>query len=171
VRADNEDELRAELEQRVQRDEVRVNPKARRMKPQDNVRAVVVKEVQLCDLVRTGALHRCSRASPSTSSPTLNCPLPRLRRPPRRPQRGHHRQGLRAERRAARRPTNAAGAGGVAAEPQPMTLAACKYIHKTLTQLHTYDNTSRTRCTPPTPDDASRDAVNPQDTDTATNIP
>jgi len=40
------------------------------MKPQDNVRAVVVKEVQLRDSVLTGALHRCSRAIPSTSSPT-----------------------------------------------------------------------------------------------------
>jgi len=56
------------------------------MKLQDNVRAVVVKEVQLRDPVLTGALHCCccSRASPSpsTSSPTFNCPLPRLRRPP-----------------------------------------------------------------------------------------
>ena len=56
------------------------------MKLQDNVRAVVVKEVQLRDPVshpvQTGALHCCSRASPSTSSPTFNCPLPRLRRPP-----------------------------------------------------------------------------------------
>ena len=107
------------------------------MKFQDNVRAVVVKEVQLRDPVLTGALHCYSRASPSTSSPTFNCPLPRLRRPPadlnaattdkdcdpsgaplvgqrtmdygaraRRPQRGHHRQGLRSERRAARRPTD-----------------------------------------------------------------
>jgi len=34
--------------------------------------------------VLTGALHCCSRASTSTStsSPTFNCPLPRLRRPP-----------------------------------------------------------------------------------------
>ena len=32
--------------------------------------------------VLTGALHCCSRASPSTSSPTFNCPLSRLRRPP-----------------------------------------------------------------------------------------
>jgi len=85
------------------------------------MRAVVVKEVQLCNPVLTGALHCCSRASPSTSSPTFNCPLPRLRRPPadlnaaitdkdcdpsgsrssrptdygaraRRPQRGHHRR-------------------------------------------------------------------------------
>jgi len=53
------------------------------MKLQDNVRAVVVKEVQLRDPVLTGALHRCSRAaSPSTSNPTFSCPLPRLRRPP-----------------------------------------------------------------------------------------
>ena len=52
------------------------------MKLQDNVRAVVVKEVQLRDPVLTGALHCCSRASPSTSSPTFNCPLPCLRRPP-----------------------------------------------------------------------------------------
>ena len=52
------------------------------MRLQDNVRAVVVKEVQLRDPVLTGALHSCSRASPSTSSPTFNCPLPRLRRPP-----------------------------------------------------------------------------------------
>jgi len=52
------------------------------MKFQDNVRAVVVKEVQLRDPVLTGALHCYSRASPSTSSPTFNCPLPRLRRPP-----------------------------------------------------------------------------------------
>jgi len=52
------------------------------MKLQDNVRAVVVKEVQLRNpvLTLTGALHCCSRASPSTSSPTFNCPLPRLRR-------------------------------------------------------------------------------------------
>jgi len=88
---------------------------------------------QLRDPVLTGALHCCSRASPSTSSPTFNCPLPPASgdhpptptRPPptrtairaaaarrptnygaraRRPQRGHHRQGLRSERRAARRP-------------------------------------------------------------------
>jgi len=52
------------------------------MKLQDNVRAVIVKEVQLRDPVLTGALHCCSRASPSTSSPTFNCPLPHLRRPP-----------------------------------------------------------------------------------------
>ena len=76
------------------------------MKPQDNVRAVVVKEVQLRYPVLTGVLHRCSRAIPSTSSVTLNCPLTCLRRPPCRPQRGHHRQGLRSERRAARRPTD-----------------------------------------------------------------
>jgi len=86
--------------------------------------------------VLTGALHCCSRASPSTSNPTFNCPLPRLRRPPadlnaattdndcdpsgaaaaprptdygaraRQPQRGQHQQGLRTERRAARRPTD-----------------------------------------------------------------
>ena len=37
------------------------------MKLQDNVRAVVVKEVQLRDPVLTGALHCCSRASPSES--------------------------------------------------------------------------------------------------------
>ena len=104
------------------------------MKLQDNVRAVVVKQVQLRDPVLTGTLHCCSRASPSTSSPTFNCPLPRLRRPPADlnaattdkdcdpsgsrssanrvwgqgppTQRGHHRQGLRSERRAARRPTD-----------------------------------------------------------------
>jgi len=52
------------------------------MKLQDNVRAVVVKEVQRRDPVLTGALHCCSRTNPSTSSPTFNCPLPRLRRPP-----------------------------------------------------------------------------------------
>jgi len=52
------------------------------MKLQDNVRAVTVKEVQLRNPVLTGALHCCSRASPSTSSPTFNCPLPRLRRLP-----------------------------------------------------------------------------------------
>ena len=52
------------------------------MKLQDNVRAVVVKEVQLRDPVLTGVLHCRSRASPSTSSPTCNCPLPCLRRPP-----------------------------------------------------------------------------------------
>ena len=52
------------------------------MKLQDNVRAVVVKEVQWRDPVLTGALHCCSRTSPSTSSPTFNCSLPRLRRPP-----------------------------------------------------------------------------------------
>ena len=83
------------------------NTRARRMELQDNVRAVVVKEVQLRDPVLTGALHCCSRAIPSTSSPTLNCPMPRLiRRPPCRPQRGHHRQGRRSERRAACRPTD-----------------------------------------------------------------
>ena len=52
------------------------------MKLQDNVRAVVVQEVQRRDPVLTGALQCCSRTSPSTSSPTFNCPLPRLRRPP-----------------------------------------------------------------------------------------
>ena len=46
------------------------------------MRAVVVKEVQRHDPVLTGALDCCSRTSPSTSSPTFNCPLPRLRRPP-----------------------------------------------------------------------------------------
>jgi len=60
--------------------------------------------------VLTGALHCCSCASTSTStsSPTFNCPLPRLRpqETTRRPQRGHHRQGLRSEWRAARRPTD-----------------------------------------------------------------
>ena len=111
--------------------------------------------------VQTGALHCCSRASPSTNSPTFNCPLPRLRRPPAdlnaatadkdcdpsgsrssanglwcqgpptstgltrrptdygsrapRPQRGQHQQGLRSERRAARRPqTMGPGPGLVA---------------------------------------------------------
>ena len=93
--------------------------------------------------VLTGALHCCSRASPSTSSPTFNCPLPRLRRPPtdlnaattdkdcdpsctarrptdyearaRRPQHGQHQQGLRSERRAAHRPqTMGPGPGLVA---------------------------------------------------------
>jgi len=112
------------------------NTKARRMKLHDNVRAVIVKEVQLRDLVLTGALHCCSRASPSTSSPTFNCPLPRLRRPPADPNaattdkdcdpsgsrssanglwgqagpptstRPPPTQGLRSERRAARRPTD-----------------------------------------------------------------
>ena len=100
-----EDELHAELEQQVQRDEARrrlnhtcsssrrrtsgarssssgslfadlavhlaqrqlknlhrrsasaANTKARRMKLQDNVRTVIVKEVQLRDPVLTGALH------------------------------------------------------------------------------------------------------------------
>ena len=52
------------------------NAKARHIKPQDNVRAVVVKKVQLRNPVLTGALHCCSRASPSTSSLTFNCPLP-----------------------------------------------------------------------------------------------
>ena len=52
------------------------------MKLQDNVRAVVVKEVQRRNPVLTGALHCCSRTSPSTSSLNFNCPLPRLRRPP-----------------------------------------------------------------------------------------
>ena len=52
------------------------------MKLQDNLRAVIVKEVQPRNPVLTGALHCSSRASPSTSSPTFNCPLPRLRRPP-----------------------------------------------------------------------------------------
>jgi len=54
----------------------------RRMQLQDNVRAVIVKEVQLRNPVLTGALRCSSRASPSTSSPTFNCPLPRFRRPP-----------------------------------------------------------------------------------------
>ena len=108
------------------------------MKLQDNVRAVVVTEVQLRDPVLTGALHCRSCASPSTSSPTVpatataHCPAsgdhpPTSTRPPptrtairaaaarrptdygaraRRSQRGHHRQGLRSERRAARRPTD-----------------------------------------------------------------
>ena len=76
------------------------------MKLQDNVRAVVVKEVQLRDPVLTGALHCCSRASPSTSSPTFNCPLlptsgdhpPTSTRPP------PTRTAIRAA--AARRPTD-----------------------------------------------------------------
>jgi len=38
------------------------------MQLQDNVRAVIIKKVQLRDPVLTGALHCCSRASPSTSS-------------------------------------------------------------------------------------------------------
>ena len=58
-----------------------------KLQDQDNVRAVVVKEVQLRDPVTRSkrvrcTAHCCSRASPSTSSPTFNCPLPRLRRPP-----------------------------------------------------------------------------------------
>ena len=69
------------------------------MKLQDNVRAVVVKEVQLRDPVLTGALHCCSRASPSTSSPPyLQLPTAPPQETTRRPQRGHHRQGLRSER-------------------------------------------------------------------------
>ena len=95
LRADKEDELRlglelqrAELEQQVQRKEARrllndvqqkadqgraqhnitANAKAGRMKPQDNVHVVVVKEVQLPILA--GASRCCSRASPSTISPT-----------------------------------------------------------------------------------------------------
>jgi len=65
------------------------------MKLQDNVRAVVVKEVQRRDPVLTGAL-------PDDASRIQNI------------------------------------------------------IHKTPTQLPTYNNASRTRRTPPTPDDASR---------------
>ena len=79
---------RAELEQQVQRKEARrrlsnlqqkadqgraqhnitANAKAGRMKPQDNVHVVVVKEVQLPILA--GASRCCSCASPSTISPT-----------------------------------------------------------------------------------------------------
>jgi len=81
---------RAELEQQVQREEARrrlsnlqhkadqgpaqhninitANSKAGRMKPQDNVHVVVVKEVQLPILA--GASRCCSCASPSTISPT-----------------------------------------------------------------------------------------------------
>jgi len=55
------------------------------MKLQDNVRAVVVKEVQLRDPVLTGALH-------------LQLPTAPPQETTRRPQRGHHRQGLRSER-------------------------------------------------------------------------
>jgi len=95
VRADKEDELRlglelqrADLEQQVQRKEARrrlndvqqkadqgraqhnitANCKAGRMKPQDNVHVLVVKEVQLPILA--GASRCCSCASPSTISPT-----------------------------------------------------------------------------------------------------
>jgi len=90
--------------------------KARRMKLQDNVHAVVVKEVQLRDPVLTGALHCCSRASPITSSPTFNCPHcpasgdhpPTSTRPP------PTRTAIRAA--AARRPTDY---GARARRPQP----------------------------------------------------
>jgi len=98
LRADKEDELRlelevrvglelqrADLEQQVQREEARrrlsnlqqkgraqhnitANSNAGRMKPQDNVHVVVVKEVQLPILA--GASRCCSCASPSTISPT-----------------------------------------------------------------------------------------------------
>jgi len=81
------------------------------MKLQDNVRAVVVKEVQLRDPVLTGALHCCSRASPSTSSPTyLQLPTAPPQETTRRPPRGHHRQGLQSERRAVGRPMDYDGA-------------------------------------------------------------
>jgi len=79
---------RAELEQQVQREEARrwlsnlqqkadqgraqhnitANSKAGRMKPQDNVHVVVVKEAQLPILA--GASRCCSCTSPSTISPT-----------------------------------------------------------------------------------------------------
>jgi len=59
LRADKEDELRLELEVRVGLE---------RMKPQDNVHVVVVKEVQRPILA--GASRCCSCASPSTISPT-----------------------------------------------------------------------------------------------------
>jgi len=79
---------RAELEQQVQREQARrwlgnlqqkadqgraqhniaANCKAGRMKPQDNVHVLVIKEVQLPILA--GASRCCSCASPSTTSPT-----------------------------------------------------------------------------------------------------
>jgi len=48
-----------------------VKAKRKRMKPQDNVHAVFVKEVQLRDPVLTGALHRwrCSHASAPAPAP------------------------------------------------------------------------------------------------------
>ena len=59
------------------------------MKLQDNVRAVVVKEkeIQLRDPVTRSLQVRCTASSapapaPVAGSPTFNCPLTRLRRPP-----------------------------------------------------------------------------------------
>jgi len=116
------------------------------MKLQDNVRAVVVKEVQLRDPVTRSLRVRCTAAPAPAPAPvalpsTAHCPAsgdhpPSSTRPQptrttiraaaarrptdygaraRRPQRGQHQQGLRSERRAARRPqTMGPGPGLVA---------------------------------------------------------
>ena len=194
------------------------------MKLQDNVRAVVVKEVQqLRDPVTQSKRVRCTAAPAPAPAPvalpaTAHCPAsgdhpPTSTRPPptrtairaaaarrptaygaraRRPQRGHHRQGLQSERRAARRPTaygararaggtclvavlhaasvigcwrRAAGAASLrtapdAPPPHLMMLAASRTRTSSTRHRHswlpTYNNASRTRRTPPTPDDASR---------------
>jgi len=64
-------ELAAQIrQQRCQR----VNAKVRRMKPQDNVRAVVVKEVQLRDPVLTGALCTAAPAPAPAQAPVALLP-------------------------------------------------------------------------------------------------
>ena len=125
----------------------RQHQRHRRMKLQDNVRAAVVKEVQLRDPVTRSLRVRCTAAPAPAPAPvalpsTAHCPAsgdhpPTSMRPPptttairaaaarrptdcgaraRRPhQRGQHQQGLRSERRAARRPqTMGPGPGLVA---------------------------------------------------------
>jgi len=178
------------------------------MKLQDNVRAVVVKEVQLRDPVTRSKWVRCTAAPAPAPAPvalpsTAHCPAsgdhpPTSTRPPptrtairaaaarrptdygaraRRPQRGQHQQRLRSERRAARRPTDygaRARAGGtclVAVLHAASVIGCCWGRAAGAASLRTapdarctppthlyqpYNNASRTRRTPPTPDDASR---------------
>ena len=163
------------------------------MKLQDNVRAVVVKEVQLRDPVTRSLRVRCTAAPAPAPAPVA---LPSTAH---RPASGDHpptstrppptRTAIRAA--AARRPTDygararaggtclvavlhaasvigcwrrAAGAASLRTAPDarctppptPDDASRIQNIHKTPTQLPTYNDASRTRRTPPPPDDASR---------------
>jgi len=155
------------------------------MKLQDNVRAVVIKEVQLRDPITRSKRVRCTAAPAPAPAPVAlpstahcHCPAsgdhpPTSTRPPptttairaaaagwptdcgaraRRPQRGQHQQGLRSERRAARRPTDygaRARAGGtcLVAVLHAASVIGCWRRAAGAASLRTAPDA---RCTPPT---------------------
>ena len=155
----------------------------RSLKLQDNVRAVVVKKVQLRDPVTRSLRVRCTAAPapapapvalPSTAhSPVSGDHPPTSTRPPptrtairaavarrptdygaraRRPQRGQHQQGLRSERRAARRPRTMGPGPGLVAHVlwrYCMRLASSGVGGVRWVRL-AFGQHSDARCTPPT---------------------